>query len=743
MAVDQLNGTESPALGFAAGEFEGFSDAGEFEGIADRASWLESPFAGASETETPAEAEALEAVVAEFEDHEFQEAIQGLIDGMAAQHLSVLNVSSEADGTARADREVQALAEALAQEGDRLFEHLDAQFGERSVETLAEGELEAATANFYAEQGGANLVGEEFFGKLIKKIGKGIGNVVKKGISLVGKLLPFGKLLEVLKKLAKAVLKRVLLFAINKLPMALRGPASQLAKRLFGEQAQVTEAEMIATEFDARLAEALTATNEADMRQFAAEFEGESAQASLAGFDETSNLDAARARLSDQLLEATPGEAPVAQMEEFIPAVIGAVKLGISILGRDKVVNTLGGLLANLIRNYVGSPMAKALGASVADVGMRFIGLEAEGEGGVERIGAEALVGTLEDTIREVAQLPQEALAEPARLEAEVRYAFNEAAARHLPREVLRSDLETFETEDLAGTWVYMPRGPGRRYRYKKFANVFRVPVTQQTARVIVLSDGDTLERRLLDSGVRMWPAQAEVQLYETLPGTQLGHLSAFESDREEEAVPGAAESEYEELTPLAAAALLRQPALGRAVRAALGAGIARPAGHGVGTRLFALRGNGRRMRRRHKRLLVRLARRDGAIQLRTHLRLSEREAIAARGNPASVAMIVRTRSEALVAGLATRIEARAARYLRVNLTQREAHAIASTAVQSILTKLTRDIATVAPEVATAAANPLAGVTLTFDFTVATVDALRGGALGTPSVQIRPGYMSD
>ncbi len=43
---------------------------------------------------------------------------------------------------------------------------------------------------------------------------------------------------------------------------------------------------------------------------------------------------------------------------------------------------------------------------------------------------------------------------------------------------------------------------------------------------------GDTLERRLLDAGARVWPVQTEVHLYETLPGTQLGHLAAFEGEQ-------------------------------------------------------------------------------------------------------------------------------------------------------------------------------------------------------------------
>ena len=131
--------------------------------------------------------------------------------------------------------------------------------------------------------------------------------------------------------------------------------------------------------------------------------------------------------------------------------------------------------------------------------------------------------------------------------------------------------------------WVYMPRRARPAYRYKKYSRVFRVPITRPFARAIVLSDGGTLEHRLLDAGARVWPLEAEVHLYETMPGGQLGHLAAFEAEAEGPGEAGLAADEFEQLTPQIAAALTGSP------------GLARPC------RVFRVVVPGMRVRRRHR----------------------------------------------------------------------------------------------------------------------------------------------
>ena len=246
----------------------------------------------------------------------------------------------------------------------------------------------------------------------------------------------------------------------------------------------------------------MLAPNEAEADHALREMEAE-AEAPLDRYDAAGELDRARARLVDQLMGGSAGEAPTAEVEQFIPVVMAAmplIRLGLKFVGRDKVVVFLGDRLADLVKDHIGLDMARKLGRPLADVGLRLLSLEAE-SGEDARLGAEALVATMEDTIREVASLPSEALAEPLRLEAEVQAAFNEAAARHIPAEALRSDLPDHEAQE-AGVWVYMPRRARPAYRYKKYSRVFRVPITRPFARAIVLSDGGTLEHRLLDGAL-------------------------------------------------------------------------------------------------------------------------------------------------------------------------------------------------------------------------------------------------
>ena len=515
MEPEQLNGSGS-TVGVAelesltspfteSANTEGSNTEGESSPEAASSGWLASPFAEAFASEAqPSEASELEMLAAELEDLAFEEGIQRLVDEAAAMHLrSTSSWSSESEAVDRADRELESWFSSLASEADRLLEHLEAEFGTREAETIQEGELEAAAEAYFAEHATEHPATEQFLGGLVRKatkLVKGVHNIVKKGVAAVGKLLPLGKLFGALRRLVNPLLQRVLRTAINRLPVALRQPASELAKKLLGELESPSEAEVAATEFDARLAEAVLAPNEAEADHVLREVEAE-AEAPLDRYDTAGELDRARARLVDQLVAATPGEAPTAEVEQFIPVVMAAmpiIRLGVKLVGRDKVVAFLGDRLADLVKNHIGPDMASKLGRPLADVGLRLLTLEAE-SGEDTRLGAEALVATMEDTIREVAALPSEALAEPLRLEAEVQAAFNESAARHVPASALRSDLPDHEAQE-AGVWVFMPRRARPAYRYKKYSRVYRVPLTRPVARSVVMSDGATLERRLLDA---------------------------------------------------------------------------------------------------------------------------------------------------------------------------------------------------------------------------------------------------
>ena len=297
-----------------------------------------------------------------------------------------------------------------------------------------------------------------------------------------------------------------------------------------------------------------------------------------------------------QFAEAEPDEPPVAEIEQFVPAVMAvmpALRTVTAVIGRDKLRRPAASIIARLIRGHVGPQAARALAPPIADVGLRLIGLEAEAVAEDQaRLGAEALAATVEDTIREVAGLPDEvaerAVAPAGRGRAGVLRGSGPAPAA--PRAAPRHRGRTRPTTR-ASAWIAMPRAARPRFRYRKCARVYRVPISRPRARAIVLAGEDTLEERLLDAGVASWPVEAEVHVYEALPGARLGHLAAYEVAEPgavSEAASSLATDEFEDLTPEVASLLVGQPGLGRRVGApGRGRGrVLRP-----GQRLFRLVG--------------------------------------------------------------------------------------------------------------------------------------------------------
>jgi hypothetical protein len=355
----------------------------------------------------------------------------------------------------------------------------------------------------------------------------------------------------------------------------------------------------------------------------------------------------------------------------------------------------------------------------------------------------------LEETIREVVELPDESLDDPLRVQAEVEHAFAKAAARYLPREVLRADVAPFETDDEGAVWVAMPRSSRPRYRYRKCARVYRRPIGRPQARAIVLAGEDTLEERLLDAGVDAWPVEAEVHLYEAMPGAHLGHLAAFEVDESQEAGEPLRTDEFQELTEEAAAALLGQPGLGRHH------GGRRLGHHGrgrvlhPGQRLFRLVVPGVPVRRRQRRLVLRLDTTRPAPVLRLHLRLSEREGhnvAAALGRNAHSAVAAQLRTivgTRLRQRLAERLDAHGRRALGAPLPEGRGAALANQLAESMLTTVTKQLPSAAATLGSAARDKAAGLTLTFAYNFASKAAISTAAPGAPTLTIRPGYRHD
>jgi hypothetical protein len=696
---------------------------------------LVSPFAE-SYVDTPASSgeDLVDQMLAELEDEFFEDAVAHLIDEAAALHLSSPWASESGAGTGPVD----AWGRRIVADSQRLLEHVEQTFAERTPESITEAEIDLAGAE--AVRDPASPAMEQLFGSILGAIKKGIniaknvaGKVVSTGLGVLAKFTGLSQITGILKRLVEPLVKRVLAVAMRAIPASLQGPAKALAEKL-GITMPATATEVV-DEFNQQFAEALVAPNDAALEHVLAA--ADEATPGV-GEDPLGALDIARARLAEQLRTATPGEAPVVQVEQFIPAVMAAmplVRVAIGIIGRDRIKGLLAAPLATFIAPFVGAQAAHALAPSIADAGMKLLKLEHEEPA---TLGSEALVAALEDSVRQVASLPAEALASDLRVGAEVQEAFAEAAARYLPSHVLRTDLDG--AGDSHGGWVYMPRANRGRYRYRAYTRPFRILVTRPMARTVVFTGGDTLEDRLLDAGVTVWPAEADVHLYEAVAGTQLGHIAASEST---DATEGLATGDLGELTPEAAGVMLGSPALGRRVHHGHHGG-----GIHAGQRFFRVVVRGAPARARHhvRRLALHLDLTATKPVLRVHLRIGERaaHAIAAQLDQRAVAQVVATMRR-LLAPEARRAMAHRLGRLRGLATPQPPtatwlQALAEALAEAMLTTLANELPAAAPALAKAAQDPAAGMTLTFSFAFNDRAELLAGKPGAPTLTIRPGF---
>lgn len=475
------------------------------------------------------------------------------------------------------------------------------------------------------------------------------------------------------------------------------------------------------------------------------------------GEDALAQLNDARAKLAAELMEYT-GENPVGPIQEFLPAVLAVrplIKLGLKITGaRDKLIELLSQPLAALIRKILGPANIKRISAIVAKpdkviaragVGLAFtaLGLETSNQLETSALPGEALASAVEATVNRVLdELSAEELGDPLQVSAAVQRAFAEAAAAYLPDRVLRGDLPERETANEGGMWVLMPRSTAPRYRFRKYSRVFAIPIPRRSARQVTWSDGGTLEQYLLDLGVNRWPVRAELDLYETMPGTSVGHFT-----RDETLPSGEAPSdfEYQELTPEVAGILLGEPGLGRRVpRTAPRRSVTHS---GPGQRYFRVRvaqfpaATTRRPRRQ-----VSIRWEPSRRTMRIAVRLSERrartlQAALQRSAPAGqrdLPAVLTALREILMPRLRTRVARRLLRSAFVTdpaVAAAIAGGLAGAAGKGLSTYLTQRGA----QLSAAVANTAEGVTIVLTFNGI---GTRPGQVPAPQVVAHPGWIN-
>jgi len=518
-------------------------------------------------------AELFTELLTELSDNEFEEAVEDLVNEATAvaEETFTSEAADPAEQRANAEQAVRGYLQPVARSAEEMIDRMIQELSATDLNAATEAEVDAFMERFTPPTFDGSPVAEQFLGGLMKKAKKAIKSV-KKVVGKVTKFLPHNLILGKLKALVRPMLEKVLRVAIDRIPVALRPIAKQLAKRFLG--VTVAEAEAI-DEMEDREEEAAvdpaTVQEELDTELAGYVMDGEDfereatvertiAEELPPRTNPLRVLARGRRRFSKRITQLKPQEDPAPVVEEFVPAILAALKMGISIIGRPRVVKFLAGLVANLIKKYIGQQQAMALSTALVDAGLRMVSLET---GTDEQPAGEALTATVEDTIsRLVRDAPEAAWENESMLAAYTFEAFQQAASAHFPDSEIREDLH--EAAKSSGVWVALPDGKPQK-SYKKYSRVLDVTITPQAAAAVSTFGGAPLKAFLANRlGVKLAkPVQARAHLYEAIPGTTLGLIALHEKG-----VPGlgsagrGSRSLIHPLTPEAAATLFGEPGL-------------------------------------------------------------------------------------------------------------------------------------------------------------------------------------
>lgn len=515
---------------------------------------------------------------AEIRDEAFDEAIAYLTEE-TEQAVADRFTNESLTLAPERERYADAYISAVRFEAEQYLNALEAGLSGMDVESLASEQLDEVLDRLDPQIGELTPAGEEFISALVRKaknVVKFVANKAKdvgKGIvKVAGATL--GIVLRRLRGLIKPLLRRVLSFAIGRLPAAFQPTARKLAARITSEADEkesfdegpmsptnLTDVEALAESFDVALAEAMTS-------DATGQSEGESLEdsESEAGVEtrELERLAEARGVLIDQLRTANDEEDLGPVVEQFVPALLGALRLGIQLVGRPKVVRFLAQYVGKLIRRWVGPNLSRPLSNAIVDTGLRLISLESEsGESRADEAGPVALASIIEDTVRRLTENEEYIFENEDLMQLATADAFSQAVATHFPPRFVRASLQ--QAPSLGGTFV--ARRPRSVRTYRKYSRTPEVEITAQIADALPTFGGSTVGAVLRAAGAT-FPIRARMHIYQSTAGTTLPRMVRLDRASAGGGRGYVTSSNVHPLTPAAAGLLLREPQLGVAVPA-------------------------------------------------------------------------------------------------------------------------------------------------------------------------------
>lgn len=530
-------------------------------------------------------------VFQELRDEAFEEALADLVNEVSAV-AAELPVREAPDAGTRRDALERMLNEhfdPVVRAGEQLLDDVGARVGQETF-APSEAQLEEMLASVVQPSTGPQFEGflkalRSLAGRAVKAV-KNVANVA------------LGPLIARLKRMVRPIVEAAIKFGLARVPSPLRDTVRRLGERVLtllgeipqaeavqvageGEPGEAEDSRVPVTELEQHVRGHLTAmllapdetSQEAVVERFAAE-------SASAAEDHLAALEDAREQFVHQVTALGEGESLQPALEEFIPAIIAAVKpvvrALIGMIGRDRVVDTLVGVLAPLLQRFVQPDLARQASRFLVDAGLSLISeSEVDGSGVPRAVAAgpvsESLARAIAHTVEEtLADLPAEAevLRDPTSLAARTLESFERAAATAVPNLLVRPSCRAVTT--LSGVFR-----PVRRTVYLVFSQVPTVEISPSAAGAVRTFGGVTLRSFLRSrygvpvDGTSGGKVRARVHIFQLATGGSLPDVVAGERR-----IPGlgprpeggmrTAITKFHPLTTQAAAVLLGEPCLGR-----------------------------------------------------------------------------------------------------------------------------------------------------------------------------------